>query len=324
MKRTVGLVIIIVIALVTACDTVPSTGSDNDQFAQIIIPEETIDANDPYMLIERAKALQYNEGKLEEAEKIYKQILKDKKTETELRAVAVLNLSDISRSQGNKEKAITLIEDFLYTEATDSPGVNIPKKRELKKKLRNLVLGENEDKKEDDSLPPIDYSNAIIDIAQNVPCSGELLILSMGQQTARDIFMQKISHASNQLCQEADKRQKKRTDKEVKLSRSVSHWGSDWTMIPERRDQMNIAITVFFHDPLSHPIPKRYAQYLPMDYDEMKNHLAANQGLITYTMRNGLPNILVAAPDQTKMYRLVQKLLTEDRFPEDKIYIVNF
>lgn len=267
--------------------------------------------------IEVAKALAYDAKTKNQARLLLEGAAVDVSLSLDDRAEATYHLVELLSSEGEEIAAIEAIEDLADT--VDDLRTDFNYKDKLGAKLQDLLLGEDF---EPDWKPiPDEPSGALLELANVLPCAGDLDMLSFAGRAVQDAFWGPLQKIQSQVCAKKKKQLEARGELPESWGLSSSHSGTRWQGIPIMQNRMEQFMVFYGYDAAAHPIPRRYEDLLPVEYSLIEQTLASGKGLVAIEIGEELPKILAAAPDQPLLIQTLRAFQELDKLPQNGVFI---
>jgi hypothetical protein len=267
--------------------------------------------------VEQAERLLERGEDAARARSLLEEALKSDTLTAEERANAILALSQALERQGDKDGAIRAVEEALAAHADDREW---PTERYYKR-LRKLLTGA-----ETTTWPTLDQYGSYAPFAKVLvpyfPAAAD------GRVSARFIMAGGDDELSRKLgtwnIREAVRSMRESDcplcDEDVNVQRSIRQ--SLWMVIPEQREKLDDAVTVYYFDLADGRIPERYESYLPMKVADIVKELEAGKSFVVAAERSGAPpSILLAAPRAAMLGDVETKLADLTELPLKPVYV---
>jgi hypothetical protein len=246
---------------------------------------------------------------LAEVRKDLEALLRDGRLSPDDQAEAYLTLSRAADALGDREGAITTLEDLLALRASEERSNGVER---AERALRFLLTGHED---EQDVRLPASAATAPIANALagyfTADDTGRVLVdvLAIGMGSRRGPGIYDIAEAKRSVLEQD-------LTAKVNIARSIS--SDDWMALPrtlgEKRSDMphpDRSLLVFYFDLGDRRVPSRYDEYLPIPSDEIVARLERGEAFVAARQRpNGRPTIVLAAPRAAQL-ELVEEAFTK-------------
>lgn len=246
-------------------------------------------------------------------------LVKNPSTSTDDRDEALLGVSLGAEKLGDKERAISAIEELMMAHSDDA---RYAASDAAEKRLRKLLSGHEDPGIElptpQETPTPVAHALAkyfkqdatgftMIDIAAFGPLAGEN---REGLHNIRQAKSDQILESCS-VC-------------EVNVGQSITSSGS-WVSIPKTKaeraadmPQMDRSLLLFYFDLGRNRVPARYDEYLAMPSAEVVARLEAGKGVIAIReRRGGKPTIVIAAPRAGQLPLVAKAFAKLEELPKE-------
>jgi hypothetical protein len=266
--------------------------------------------------IEQAERLLDRGGDAARARALLEQALSAPAISVEERSAAVVALSRAHEALGDKERAITVVEEELAARAEDRDFQT----HALDKRLRLLLGAETNDAVE----PARDER-----VAPFARVLGRYFPVDADDRVATRVYTFGGSRAVHErlgtfTIDAAVRAEREQTCPlcEAKLNVSSSWSRSDWTLIPAVQADFDRAVVAFYYDLGKNRIPARYEHHLPMKVADIERELADGKAFVVARDRAPAPPIVLLAAPRTAMLEEVEAHLASlAELPLERAYV---
>lgn len=328
MKRNLGCMgLLVAMTALGGCDASSKAppasdprGEDTDQAEAAIAPAAPSVA---VTLEEAARAFDRGDD-VTVIRKDVERILADENAGRDVLDEARLLLSRIREKSGDKEGAITIVEELLASHAEEG---RFERRDEAERRLRKLLTGT------DDQLPSLDQHGKYAPIAKVLAPyfprdeAGytliDIAVFGSPWNEASDPFvglrsaMRELREEKCPLCVES-----------FNLARSVTR-AESWVDVPRlagetASDMPNVdrSLVVMLYDLDRNRVPSRYDEYLALPSAEIERRLASGDGLVALRKREGKrPLVVLAAPRSGQLLKVQEAFEKLDALGDEPVSV---
>lgn len=291
------------ITCLAACDVPLEPPTEPPAEAAAEVTQAALDVERATRMIDRGQDL-------DEAVKLIDAALEASELTPDERGLAVVALSRAAEAKGDRERAITLVEDEL---ARPNEQTNRAARRQaLRDRLRELLNGTAD--RPASLVPNVDaspFSEVLSRYFPETP-SGEvfvnILLFGGSREVSEKVGAFDVAAGYRAARNEACPLCEPNIDMHSSTSRS-----GDWTAIPESEEQMDDRLVVFYFDLERHRIPARYDALLPMPVAEIEAKVKGGEGFALAKEREGAPPVILIAAPRTVMLEEVETALAASK-----------
>lgn len=303
MKRNKLISALSLIVSLSACDApveAPAV-ADADTAPPAEVTGAALDVERATRMVDRGQDLTEARGLLEAA-------LQSQELTVDERGLAIVALSRVAEAEGDRERAITLVEDELSRPRENANRTS--RRQALRGRLRELLNGSAEQPPalvpDVEAAPFAEYLSRYFPAAPSGEVAVKTVLFGGSREVTEAAGTFDIAAGYRAAREKACPLCKLQIDMRSSTSRS-----GDWTAIPDSAEQMKDAVVVFYFDLERNRIPTRYEDLLPMPVAEVEAKVKAGDGFAIAEERDDAPPVILIAAPRTVMLEDVEKALAE-------------